>query len=441
MDVRTYHGSGSLRYVENQIDCTFTLAQSSDGDVRLECTTPPSMSPPAHWMAGLFGPMPVPEMFEGRLQDGRPVQVHGGFLAFPGGWSRAEGAKAFFELNGSGAEAVVGTVAGADERGEWHFGITNLLLDSGQWNGQVGSREVAWTIDRLNVRVRDLTTEASRRLFGGKQHTDVTAHVELPGTLTLADAREIAADLCSVLSIAQGTMIGCIYVECVSQPDDVAFACHYPAVTRPHNGALPLIDPNEESDLTRFVEEVSVTFRRKEAERGLRVLARAIADVRTTGFLETRALQVSSLIEFIVSRDADINQSAFIIDAKAFGKKEKSVKAALQASLAAVLPDTEEAKLKTMCRHVPALNRVPFIDLLAATSSSLGAKIPAEDFRSFIATRNALVHRGTFATKSPWDEFRLMLSIVDRLILALLEYRGPYVDARVLKRVEPEPRS
>lgn len=439
MNVRTYHGSGSLRYVENQIDCAFTLAQSCDGDVRLECTTLPGTSPPAHWIAGLFGPMPVPEMFEGQLQDGRPIQVRGGFLAFPGGWNHTEGAKAFFELNGPGAEAVVGAVAGAAEGGEWRFGITNLLLHSGHWKGEAGSREVAWTIDRLNVRVRDLTTEASRRLFGGKQHTDVTAHLELPGTLTLADAREIAADLCSVLSIAQGTLIGCIYVERVSLADDVAFACHYPAVTRPHNGALPLIDPNEESDLTRFVEAVSPTFRLKEAERGLRVLARAIADVRTTGFLETRALQVSSLIEFIVSRDADINQCAFIFDAKAFGKKEKSIKAAVQASLAAILPDADEAKLETMCRHVPALNRIPFIDLLAATSSSLGAEIPADDFRNFIATRNALVHRGTFATKSPWDEFRLMLSIVDRLILALLEYHGPYIDARILKRVEPEP--
>ena len=45
-----------------------------------------------------------------------------------------------------------------------------------------------------------------------------------------------------------------------------------------------------------------------------------------------------------------------------------------------------------------------------------------------ISTRNALVHRGTFVSKAPWDEFRLMLSIVDRLILALLEYRGPYVE-------------
>ena len=297
---------------------------------------------------------------------------------------------------------------------------------------------MVWTTDRFNVRVRDLTTEASRRLFGGKQHTDVTAHLELPGTLTLADAREIAADLCSVLSIAQGTLIGCIYVERVSLPDDVAFACHYPAVTRPHNGALPLIDPNEESDLTRFVETVSATFRLNEAERGLRVLARAIADVRTTGFLESRALQVSSLIEFIVSRDADINQRAFIFDAKAFGKKEKRSRPR-QASLAAVLPDADAKKLETMSRHVPALNRTPFIDLLAATSSSLRAKIPTDDFRKFIATRNALVHRGTFATTAPWDEFRLMLSIVDRLILALLEYRGPYIDARILKRVEPEP--
>jgi hypothetical protein len=324
MNVRTYHGSGRLRYVEKQVDCAFTLAQSSDGDVRLECTTLPNVSPPAHWVAGWFGPMPVPEMLEGQLQDGRPIQVLGGFLAFPVGWSQAEGAKAFFELNGPGAEAVIGTAVAAAEGGEWRFGITNLLLDSSHWKGEAGSREVAWTIDRLNVRVRDLTTEASRRLFGGKQHTDVTAHLELPGTLTLAEAREIAADLCSVLSIAQGTLISCIYVERVSLADDVAFACHYPAVTRPHNGALPLIDPNAESDLTRFVEAVSARFRLKEAERGLRVLARAIADVRTTGFLETRALQVSSLIEFIVSRDADINQCAFIFDPKAFGKKERA---------------------------------------------------------------------------------------------------------------------
>lgn len=223
MNVRTYNGSGSLRYVENQVDCAFTLAQSSDGDVRLGCTTLPGTSPPAHWAAGLFGPMPVPEMFAGQLQDGRPIQVRGGFLAYPGGWNYAEGAKAFFELNGPGAEAVVGAVADAAEGGEWRFGITNLLLDSGHWKGEAGSREVAWTIDQLNVRVRDLTTEASRRLFGGKYHTDVTAHLELPGTLTLSDAREIAADLCSVLSIAQGTLIGCIYVERVSLPDDVAF--------------------------------------------------------------------------------------------------------------------------------------------------------------------------------------------------------------------------
>ena len=115
MNVRTYHGSGSLRYVENQIDCTFTLAQSSDGDVRLECTTPPGMSPPAHWMAGLFGPMPVPEMFEGRLAGRAAGEIRGGFRV-PGGWSHAEGAKAFFELNGPGAEAVVGAVAGAGRR-------------------------------------------------------------------------------------------------------------------------------------------------------------------------------------------------------------------------------------------------------------------------------------------------------------------------------------
>lgn len=437
MNVPTYHGSGSLHYVAKQIDCAFVLAQSPDGDVRLECTTLPGVSPPALWFAGLVGPMPVPERFEGRLQDGRPILVRGGFLAFPGGWSHAEGAQAFFELNGPGAEAVIGEPVAADE-GEWRFGITNLLFDSHHWTREAEAREMTWSIDGLQAHVRDLTTDASRRLFGAKGCTAITAHLVLPSLLTLADTRDIASDLCSILSIAQGTLISWIYAERVSPSGDVAFACHHPAVTRPHNGALPLIDPNDKDDLTRFVESVSATFRRKNEARGLRVLARAIADVRTTGFLETRALQVSSLIKYIVSRDAEINERAFILNAKTFGKNEKRLRAAVQAALASIFPKADGAALQTMCRHVPALNRVPFADLLAATSSSLGAEIPADDFRGFIATRNSLVHRGTFQTASPWTEFRLMLSIVDRLILALLEYRAAYIDARTLRRVQRE---
>jgi hypothetical protein len=61
MNVREYLGSGSVHYVDNQVDCAFTLTQSSDGDVRLECTTVHGASPPAQWITGWFGPMPVPD--------------------------------------------------------------------------------------------------------------------------------------------------------------------------------------------------------------------------------------------------------------------------------------------------------------------------------------------------------------------------------------------
>ena len=85
-----------------------------------------------------------------------------------------------------------------------------------------------------------------------------------------------------------------------------------------------------------------------------------------------------------MARDADINQRAFIYDARAFGKKEKSIKAALQASLAAILPDADEQSSRPCVATCRRSTGFPFIHLLNAASSSLRAKIPTDDFRNHL---------------------------------------------------------
>ena len=274
-------------------------------------------------------------------------------------------------MNGPGAEAVIGTQIGTNEGREWRFGIPNLLLDGSLWKGEAGIAGDESGPSTASPSA-SATSRPTHRVGATAQRAIRTSRHIWNCPRARSRKPKIASDLCSVLSIAQGTLISWIYVERVSLPDDVTFACHRPAVTRQHNGSLPLIDPNDENDLTRFVEAVAAKFQLKEAERRLRVLARAIADVRTTD--QQTIAQVSSLIEYIVWRDANICRRAFILDAKAFGSRERDIKAAVQDALADVFPDADEAKLQTICHHIPALNRVPFAELLAVTSSEPGGR-------------------------------------------------------------------
>ena len=61
-----------------------------------------------------------------------------------------------------------------------------------------------------------------------------------------------------------------------------------------------------------------------------------------------------------------------------------------------------------------------------------------DEIKPVIYTRNELVHRTMFRTKDEeWEEFVQTLSLLDRLLMGLLEYRGPSVDPRTMTRVDP----
>jgi hypothetical protein len=49
-------------------------------------------------------------------------------------------------------------------------------------------------------------------------------------------------------------------------------------------------------------------------------------------------------------------------------------------------------------------------------------------------TRNELVHCAGFVTELPMKEFQRMQSVLDRLLLGLLGYRGPHIDANTLEK-------
>jgi hypothetical protein len=69
---------------------------------------------------------------------------------------------------------------------------------------------------------------------------------------------------------------------------------------------------------------------------------------------------------------------------------------------------------------------------LGAASAAIGAGLSNPEIRAFVDTRNALAHRMTFDAKkgTPYNQYAGVRHVVDRLLLGLLRYRGPFIDCR-----------
>jgi hypothetical protein len=69
-------------------------------------------------------------------------------------------------------------------------------------------------------------------------------------------------------------------------------------------------------------------------------------------------------------------------------------------------------------------------------AKDIDADISGEEINKFVTTRNLLVHEARFATEDKYLEFRGLLHLADLIILALLGYKGQYVDCRTWKRTK-----
>jgi hypothetical protein len=67
----------------------------------------------------------------------------------------------------------------------------------------------------------------------------------------------------------------------------------------------------------------------------------------------------------------------------------------------------------------------------------LGSSIEKAEVQRLSEARNDLVHRGRFSTAKPFEEVCVVMSVLDRLVMGLLEYTGPHIDSRTFKRVVP----
>jgi hypothetical protein len=438
--VRRYECTGTLDHGDGDppVACECVATQEHDGTVTLECVSPPESPVPSHWMKAIFGEPLDATVFKGHLNKGLPIEAKGTLLGRPNGWSRDRGTAATFGLTGNSLL----TVGRPDDTAAWRFAITNLLFSvpaarQREASG-AGPEMLPLALPDGTVTIEQVPDyDHVRTELRGRHAVRVTGEVCVPRSVTFDMARELVSDLCSVLSLAEGTLVNWIFCEQRDADGNPLFAVHHPAVTRPYNGALPLIDPRPPHEMPTFVEGVFGRYRDLKESYRLGATTRAWVDVRTTGFLETRCLQLLSVMEFVIGRVAVLNGREFIMDDDTFQAKLGPLRRAISDVLCLAFPSLAKQAATRMTEHLRGLNFTTFKRRLREAANEFRVELDQADVEAITATRNELVHRAGFVTDKPMNEFQRVQSVLDRLLLGLLGYRGPHIDAITFERAIP----
>jgi hypothetical protein len=239
------------------------------------------------------------------------------------------------------------------------------------------------------VLVRDARSVLNR--IRATKGIGVTARVQTT-IHELSDLEAVDLDigrLCSLLTLATGSKIVWTARETRAASERLDLTVRS-AVTRSISEA-PLIDTDDPDTLRHFLEATLRPYVEFEVTYELARVIDARVDGISGGFLETRTLMLGVLADYLTGRFSHVHQVGF---------------------------GSFEEHLRNMVKHVCP-------------------DVRGKDIRKFVNTRDMLAHEMRFRTADKVAEFRHALHVVNRLLLGVLAYHGPYVDCRTWTVVTP----
>ena len=79
--------------------------------------------------------------------------------------------------------------------------------------------------------------------------------------------------------------------------------------------------------------------------------------------------------------------------------------------------------------NTKGLNRRPLKLKIEGLAKWLDLKLEPDEVEKFVATRNNLAHEGRFPDAgTPVEYYQRMQHLIDRIVLRLFDYHGPYYD-------------
>ncbi len=438
--LRRYEGSGSFyRHDPNDgvFKCDFEAAQFKDGAVIIICTVlsnegradnPPLGSDLLHLI--------------GSTRDGARLEVEGEAILSRSTSNFNLGTMQLtFILSGSG-RLRVGQLSWQNQA-EARFGLTNLeyLGTESQQVSETQRRRGLLPLEINNVKIalhKVPDYEERVEILKTQAGIDVTceARLNVYDPSSFEESRRVIDNLCKLLTIATGTLISWICVDVVSEHNSVLFTEHHPAVTRRYTGAA-LIDPRKPGDLKLFIESTYLRYTELEPTYQLSKAISAYVDARASGFLETRALVLTTLVDYLTGILANKEGKTLILPADQFESKFDELCKRIAAQIKETFPNMAMEQVRSMAVKSKGFNYRAYKNKLRLLKRRFKIPLREEEIDDFGESRNHLVHYMRFQSNDPFEfrlEFRRMLHLLDRILLSMLGYEGYYLNACTFER-------
>jgi len=425
-----YSGRGEIASDNVSASIEWAAAQYDDGEVLLACEGDHSLFDVS---------LSRPKRFNGTSSDGVKFDSPGAIWELPLLRPLPEGR--------SGAWAVFAlSLLHAGFPASGPPGLVRYLLTNFEFDRRGQRAELSLTGVQGAVRlVPDDKDEFASQRLRALRSARPTARLEImPQFGQAVAARQIADNICNLLSIARGTKVAWIQEELLNTDSVRTHLNHANRITKPFAPSAP-IEPTRIGDTAAFLEMTYGVFveRRKvfKLDRGT---IDSVLDAKIqTDFLETRGAKLAVALE-VLKQNVLLHLQP---DMEHHIPPETFARAVSEISIAArdilirhgVAPDAATAM--TTAQRLLSLNRRSFSYLLRKTAKAIGLKLVTSELELFVRCRNSLVHRGNFYSQtateqertevppkaSAIEEYFFLLSFVDAFLLRLVGYHGPYL--------------
>jgi hypothetical protein len=441
--VATYVGSGVLSIKGGgRIQCRFRADQEADGSIQIVFSSISPIDFVHHLIPVVSGG--INAAFRGTTDDGIPITAKcagGRPLALaPDG-----NATIYFPLR------ALKTYPAITIDSECHFLITNFAFSPFTELGEpphqppshVFSLDVGEERTAIEIKPLDDYVERIIRLQQTRKVLPTASLVlRTNSTMPVRWYHHLATHLCILISVAAGTAVEWIAADGFDPEVNKHYRFHLAGVAKPFC-SLPTIPIKEISytastNILRDFLQATLKQLSQADERQLASMIAAFLDARLEGeFLQTRGIKLAVTLEII--KNAFVTRflkeewnSAMPSDLRK--KLVRITSAALKAE------GFDDETIKMSAEALKQLSRPPLRLLIEYVIRVLRLNFDKTVVDAVVPIRNQLIHTGEFISDAKpakaqelkiadvTQEFYLLLSFVDRLLLGALGHVGPYID-------------
>lgn len=429
--LRRYRGKGTIINEDKTIECDFDVAQFLDGNIRLHFALPSSPVPFIDDEIGNEGSI----VFRGIIEDERNLEVEGKLFRLTSTIDHGKTDLAEFIFINTGPVRLRVGQLNLNAEVELKFGITNFTFigTNAEATGSNSWRRIlSLQLEGKQILIRPLKDYDKReKRLRARKDVNITCEgcIKINFPEEAESARGIIDILCGLLTIAKGTLISHLYFDVILPDGTLTQTEHYPYITRKYANGLPTIDYMPPERIRDFVQQCYEPYRNLLEEYKFDRVVYAFANARFEAIhLETRALALVTLVDYLADRFTNLNSRHSIMDTRAFRELRDTLKKSISEFVKGSNFSLKSTQEKELQNKLDGFNYRSFRSKLYEMLSYFRVPISDDEIATFVRSRNQLVHYFSFKTSDEAQEYSQLLHFLDKLLLRMLDYEGFYIN-------------